>query len=85
MSVRIADVDYSAKYEITVEYSEMPELCMAKRVALMKLLYAEGAFSIRHSLDKNIISAGSIEALCGAVETSNISFIEKVRLTETFN
>ena len=85
VSVRIADVDYSAKYEITVEYSEMPELCMAKRVALMKLLYAEGAFSIRHSLDKNIISAGSIEALCGAVETSNISFIEKVRLTETFN
>ena len=84
VSVKITDVDYSAKYEITVEYSEMPELCMAKRIALMKLLTAEGAFSIRHSLDKRIIAAGSVEAICEAIDQSNISKIEKVRLTETF-
>lgn len=58
---------------------------MAKRVALIKLLTTEGAFSIRHSLDKNIIAAGSIEAICGAIDQSDISKIEKVRLTETFS
>ena len=63
----------------------MPELCSAKRVALMKLLTAEGAFLIRKNLDKRIRDAESIETLCGAVENSDISPIEKVRLTETFN
>ena len=63
----------------------MSELCMAKRVAFMKLLTTEGAFAIRRKVDKNIRDAVSIEVLCGAIEQSDISSIEKIRLMETFN
>ena len=85
MRVQIADVDYSAKYEITVEYSEMTELCEAKRDVLMKLLTTEGAFAIRRALERNVISAAHTEAICGAIDNSDISAIEKIRLTETVN
>ena len=83
--VQITDVDYSAKYEITVEYSKMTELCGAKRDVLMKLLTTEGAFAIRRALERNVISAANAEAICGAIDNSDISEIEKIRLTETVN
>lgn len=83
--VQITDIDYSAKYEITVEYSKMPELCGAKRDVLMKLLTTEGAFAIRRALERNVISAANAEAICGAIDNSDISEIEKIRLTETVN
>jgi alpha-glucosidase (family GH31 glycosyl hydrolase) len=83
--VQITDVDYSAKYEITVEYSKMPELCGAKRDVLMKLLTTEGAFAIRRALERNVVSAANAEAICGAIDNSDISEIEKIRLTETVN
>ena len=83
--VQITDVDYSAKYEITVEYSKMTELCGAKRDVLMKLLTTEGAFAIRRALERNVVSAANAEAICGAIDNSDISEIEKIRLTETVN
>ena len=83
--VQITDVDYSAKYEITVEYSKMTELCGAKRDVLMKLLTTEGAFAIRRALERNVVSAANTEAICGAIDNSDISEIEKIRLTETVN
>jgi alpha-glucosidase (family GH31 glycosyl hydrolase) len=83
--VQITDIDYSAKYEITVEYSKMPELCGAKRDVLMKLLTTEGAFAIRRALERNVVSAANAEAICGAIDNSDISEIEKIRLTETVN
>jgi hypothetical protein len=83
--VKITDVDYNAEYEIEVEYSEMPELCGAKRDALMKLLTAEGAFVIRNDLDKKIRRVDSIESIVCSVRNSDISSIEKARLIETFN
>ena len=83
--VQIADVDYSAEYEVTVEYSQMTELCAAKRDVLMKLLTTEGAFAIRRTLERNVTSASNTEAIHGAIDNSDIIEIEKIRLAETVN
>ena len=85
VKVTVPNVDYSAKYEVTVEYTVMPELLFAKREVLMKLLVAEGAFTNRNNLYKNILGVGSIADIAAAIEVSDLSMIEKQRLIESLN
>ncbi len=85
VSVKITDVDYTAKYEVTVEYNEMPELARAKREVLMKLLVAEGAFTNRNNLYKNILNVESVADIAASVENSDISPLEKQRLIEALS
>ena len=85
MCVEIADIDYTATYEVTVEYSILPELPKARREVLMKLLTSEGSFTNRMNLYNKIKTASSVDALFGVIKNSDLSAIEKIRLTETFN
>ena len=84
VKVKIEDIDYSASYEVTVEYSVMPALQQARRDVFMKLLLSEGAFSNRTALYNKIKQAESVGAIVGMIENSDLSAIEKIKLSETF-
>ena len=84
VKVTIKDIDYSAEYEITVEYNVMPELQQARRDVFMKLLLSEGALTNRMNLYDKICQAETVTDIIGMIENSDLSAIEKIRLTETF-
>jgi hypothetical protein len=83
VSVTVSDIDYSAEYEITVSHSVLSPLSKLKREALLKLQKAEGSCTVRGNLDKNIRESLNPEKLRGAILTSDLSVIERVRLSET--
>ncbi|MBQ3015990.1 MAG: alpha-xylosidase [Clostridia bacterium] len=83
VSVTVSDIDYTAEYEILVEYSVLSELSQRKREVLLKLQRAEGAFSVRSALSKKIKDAQSTEKLKGVIMTSDLSTIDRIRLSET--
>ena len=83
VSVTVSDIDYDAVYEVTVEHNVISELSRLKREALLKLQRAEGAFSVRSTLSKNIKNADTPEKLKGAIMTSDLAVIDRVRLAET--
>ena len=85
VQVKIFDIDYSSSYEVTVEYNDMPEICQARRDVLMKLLLLEGSFTVRINLYNNIKKVDTISALCAVIHNSDMSNIEKIRLSETFS
>ena len=82
--VKILDIDYTAKYEITVEYTVLPEMPQARREVLMKLLLTEGALANRMGLYNKIKVVNSITEIVGAIENSDLTAIEKLKLAETF-
>ena len=83
VEVTVCDIDYSAEYEITVTHSELSSLSLRKREALLKLQRAEGPYSVRNSLASMIKNAVSEEKLCGVILSSDISPINRIRLSET--
>lgn len=83
VSVSVADIDYTATYEISVEYSVLPELPAIRRDVFMKLLLSEGAFANRMSLYNKIKTAESVSAILGLIENADLSSIEIAKLSET--
>jgi len=85
VKVTIENVDYTAEYDVTVEYDVLPELTRVKRDVLMKLLVAEGAFTNRNNLYKNILKVESVADIAASIEISDMSPLEKQRLTEALD
>ena len=83
VEVTVSDIDYSAEYEITVIHSELTRLSALKREALIKLMRVEGPYSVRKDLASAINKAPSIERLRGAILSSDVSPIDRIRLAET--
>ena len=83
--VTIANIDYTAEYEVSVEYNVLPEMPRARRDVFMKLLLSEGSFTARMNLYNKIKTVNTIPALVGAIRNSDLTSIEKDKLSETFN
>ena len=84
VKVTVAEIDYTATYEVVVEYSVMPALQQARRDVFVKLLTSEGSFTNRVNLYNKIKQAESVTAILGMIENADLSEIEKTRLAEAF-
>ena len=84
VKVTVSEIDYTATYEVVVEYSVMPALQQARRDVFVKLLTSEGSFTNRVNLYNKIKQAESVTAILGMIENADLSEIEKTRLAEAF-
>ena len=82
VSVTIDNIDYSAEYEVRVEYVALSELSAAKRCALLKLQKTQAVFNIRNQVQSLIEKAKSVSELRGRILTSDLDDIDKERLVE---
>ncbi len=82
VSVTIRDVDYSAEYSVSVEYSPLSELSSMKRSALLKLQRTEAPLVVRDRLNAGILTADSCEQLRCTVLISDLDPIDRERLCE---
>ena len=76
VKVKISDVDYTATYEVTVEYNVMPELQQARRDVFVKLMLSEGALANRMSLYNKIKQVDSVRGVIGAIENADLAVID---------
>ena len=83
VSVTIEEFDPNAAYEVTVTVEALDQLTVYKRSIVRALQRAQGSFSTRNSILDKVTRYDSIDRIIGRINLSELSKIEKLRLTET--
>lgn len=83
VSVLIRDLDPNAVYTVQVTAEPLPLLKEAARAVIAKLQKTQGSFSTRDKLLKTLLRAKNVSSLANRVWLSDLTELEKARLTET--